>query len=273
MKKTNLAGGILLLALLAPTNAQVPGMFNPLQGTLPCPAAPTTSLWGQWYVDGGAYTETVGTPTTLITTNGTSIGSLRDQSGNSRHAYQPVGGLKPVYTTGQINNLAAAVFTAASLQFLQVGSIPSLPVTIYVVANRTSSAAPRPYIAAEQGNPLIFVGTLSNNTNVAVYNAGAGASQNNSNSVWNVVAATVGSGAPSATTLRSNNTITASANATGGAIGSTVLQFGANVGNSYYFAGSEAEILIYSATHTFTSGDGLLVEQYLSCKYGLNLGY
>lgn len=230
---------------------------------------PTTNLWGWWSAD-YSYTETSGTPTTLITSDGTAIGSWFDRSGNGRHAYQTTAGQKPTYKTSIKNGLPAALFAAASSKYLSVGSAPTYnPTTVYIVFNMTTWAGSRCLIANTAVNPAHLIGTHTSANKLAQYNNSYGTDFENGTG-WHLVYSRVNGTA--GTARIDNNSNTSSTFSGGGSAGST-LQLGANTGNSFYWDDYICEMLLYTADHTDpTAGDSLLVRQYLNSRYALGLG-
>ena len=82
-----------------------------------------------------SYTETSGTPTTLITpSDGTAIGSWKDlKEVEMVDTRIRLPGQKPTYKVNIKNGYPSALFAAASSKYLRVGSVPNTTTTVYIV--------------------------------------------------------------------------------------------------------------------------------------------
>lgn len=230
---------------------------------------PTTNLWGWWNAT-ESYTETSGTPTTLITSDGTAIGSWKDLSGNGRHAYQTTAGQKPTYKVNIKNGYPSALFAAASSKYLRVGSVPTYnPTTVYIVYNLTTWVSTRALFGNDQAAPAHLINHVGSANQVKSYNNGYGTASDNGTG-WHMYYSRVNG---TAGTSRIDNNSNASSTFTGGGNAGTDVELGANTGNSWYYDDYISEVLLYTADHTDpTTGDALIVRQYLNDKYALGLG-
>ncbi len=230
---------------------------------------PSTALWGWWDAE-HSYTETTGTPTTLITSDGAAIGSQIDRSGSGHHIYQTSAGAKPLYKTGIINSLPIARFDGSNDLFLGASAPSGNSFSIYavvarlgggnfaaIITNDDAGLSPR-YLVSDRGG-----GDLQ------VFNGGWGNPTNALGLTYHLVAATVdNTGAfPVAIQLDVDTPVTN--NVTGGGGLGTAIQVGSFF--TGFWNGDIAEILFYTAVHTLSSGDGLLARQYLNTKYNLGL--
>jgi hypothetical protein len=229
---------------------------------------PPANLWGWWSAE-YAYTETSGTPSTLITSDGTAIGSLKDLSGNGHHAYQATAGNKPTYKTGIKNGCPAVLFTSASAKYIATTGVPTLqPTTLFVVVNLTTWATAKAVFSTEAMSPAFGLFTYSSANNFAQYNGGFGTTFENGTG-WHLIYSRINGS--SGTARIDNNSNTSSSLAAGGT-GSTI-QLGGNTSNSFYYDDYICEWLFYNADYSDpTSGDALLARQYLNSKYALGLG-
>lgn len=238
-------------------------------------APPSTGLWA-WYDAAYSYTETSSTPTTLITSDGTATGSGFDRSGGGHHVYQTSGAAKPTFKTNIINGLPVWRFATASSQFLTAAAVPSHTVVIYCVINPTTWANLRGIVGVggDNSNPRAVLNQSSTgggaSPRIALFNGGYGAVSDQATLTnAHLIAASIGA---ASSTLKVDNNSDITAAVAGGGAGSNT-ELGSNTGNSGYFNGDIAEVLIYTATtHNFASGDGLLARQYLNTKYNLGLG-
>jgi hypothetical protein len=236
---------------------------------------PLTNLWGWWFAHGGSYTEVSGTPTTLISADGTAIGSLKDQSGNARHFYRSA---SPTYKTGILNGLSIARFSGAS-QYMAAASMAATPVSVYAVALQSTFNGAAMVISGNNNLPtygMEDVTSAGGGTIGCFYgNGGAGANTPGitiGNATWFLCGITL-------TGVSASETLKVRVNA-GSDQSNAVDASGSNSGNflmgayngSIFWIGDIAEVLAYTGTvHNMGSGDGLLVRQYLNLKYGLGL--
>ncbi len=237
---------------------------------VPPPAtAPSTNLWSWWSAD-QSYTETSGTPTTLITVDGTAIGSQLDRSGNGRHIYQTV--TLPVFKTNVLNSLPGARYIAGTSMATNAVQPSGNSFTIYAVVNRTASnnfasivtnddatLSPR-YLIVDNGSGGLRIFNGGYNTAVAM-----------SSTTYHLVAASIDNTGSFPVNLKIDNGADNTENVTGGGnLGASHVTIGFFNGVSW--VGDIVEILFYTAVHSFGSGDGLLARQYLNNRYALGLG-
>lgn len=234
--------------------------------------APTTNLWAHWEAT-EAYTETSGTPSTLITSDGTAIGSLLDKSGNGRHLYQSTAAAKPTYKTSIFNSTYPAIRNAAGdyMALTSGGNPGGTNLSVYAVINRTSEAGLRALLGDAAGTPnyMIWDGNPAGTNQVRAYRKNAqGSTDTNLTNSADHLLAVVFAGTSSTIRVDDNSNSTGTTGAGGG---TSDLYLGKYDGQSSWI-GDIAEMLIYDTNHTVTSGDGLLVRQYLDQKYALSLG-
>lgn len=245
------------------------------EGTFPFPffvpaaaaaaAPPTASLWGWWDAQ-HAYTETSGTPTTLITADATTIGSLIDRSGNGRHLY--IAGSGVTHETNEINSLSAVKFTAAGYLHTNSISVTGTHITSYLIFNATSWTATKGLIGTpDNETPHYLIYQAPSSPQITIWRGASGAAVSPTLSAWHMVG---GYASTSSTTMCLNADAPSTAGISGGG---TTGHLALGAFSDRWFVGLIAEALVYTADHSaMTSGDALLVRQYLNAKYALGLG-
>lgn len=238
-------------------------------GISPPPAA---SLWARFRAD-EAYSETSGTPTTLITSDGTAIGSLKDLSGNGNHSYQTTHAAKPIFKTNIFNSTLPAFRIAAgdfmSLTGAGEPSDPTGDITVYAVFNRNAATANVALIGSSSATPhfMISDNTL---TTIRAYRSNAfSANATIANGTDHMLGVIFDDDDNSCHLKVDDDTQVDTT--TGGGNSAATVQIGRYSSGSSW-DGDIAELLIYEAQHDFTTGDGLAVRQYLDAYYGLGLG-
>lgn len=233
---------------------------------------PSANLW--FWLDGtNSYTETSGTPTTIITVDGTAIGSQLDLSGNARHAYK--NGFAPTFKTSILNGFPSARFSGAGLTQLLTSTAPSgNSFSMYVVANQTAYTTPYDGLLSNNDAGISPRYSLLDNgggPSMRVFNGGDGANATLSINAYHLIAGTADNTGSFPTQLQIDNNTLSTANATGGG----GLGTGVSIGLFFngYWTGDVLEVLLYTSVHSFNSGDGLLARQYLNGKYNLGLPF
>lgn len=241
---------------------------------------PTTGLWG-WWSAAEAYTQTSGTPSTLITTDGTAIGSLKDLSGNGRHFYQTTTAAKPAFKTNIVNGLPSWRTANGDYMDTTGNAPPGSPydVSIYCVIKPSGFEQNAGVLCTNNDSSTYQIwsdNAASTGQWLARYGNLSGASQASLQTYAN------GSVAIMAISMKLSNKIyhaknggsalasTGNAPSTPGG-GGTVMRLCRFAGNGY-FIGDMCEMLFYTSYHgNMATGDGLAVRQYLNAKY--NLGF
>lgn len=227
---------------------------------------PTTSLWGHWKAS-EAYTGADGTGS-LITTDATAVYSLKDLSGNGRHFNQSTGANQFTHKTNQLNSLASVESD---------GTNDSMSTSVAAPATMSLYAVFK-YITGSQTTKVAIGGLISNYGinndagNASNYEAQFNASDSSQpKAAYGADAYKILSVSRSGTdhALKVNNdaTATGSKSSSSGAN----IRLGCDLGGVYYTPIGLAELIIYNTAHDFTTGDGLLVRQYLNTTYNLGL--
>lgn len=224
---------------------------------------PSTSQW-TWLRSDEAYSDTA--CTTLQTTDNGSVAGLKDKSGNSRDLIQATGANQPTYQTNEINSLPIIRFDGTNDEIILNSITLNQSFTVYLVYKPVSWGA---------GSRDVL--TFSTTSNGVRFQHASSLMQ-----LW-----------PGTTAITDTEHATGSFYLFAGKFSNTSSQQktdnnatvtgGSGTGSgSYVCLGSGnaqqesqidvAELIIYNTSHTFTSGDGLLVRQYLDTRYNLLLG-
>lgn len=236
-------------------------------------AVPTTGLWGWWEAT-QSYTETSGTPSTLITSDATAVGSVLDLSGNGHHLYQTNASYKPTYKTG-IKNGYPAWYNSGSANIQLVGSTgqPSKPVSVYCVFYGTSWVSFKSVWGNSLGTTDILLYTPSSGNLALLNGAASGATVAVSSSTWYLHAGMINATTTVTARLDAGSDVTSTITTATSAEGNMTILGAGSAGSSSTMYGYLLEVIAYTnTTHNFASGDGLLVRQYLDTKYALGLG-
>jgi hypothetical protein len=261
---------VLLIAYKA-TVAQISGPMFPGPGTVfGCGSPPSTNLWGWWYVNGGAYSSTSGTPTGLVTTNTTAFGTLADQSGNGNHLYQATTANKPFYYTAQINGLAAAYFNGIS--YLSTTSWPSgSAFSAYIVAQMNNYPTLAGLLSSNAVNGQFNIAAQSAHTGVALVTTTYGSFVSMATGSYNFINGMINGTTASSFQVNAGTPVTGALAAGSGATEVTLGTY--ENSNSYGWFGYIAEAILYQDTTTPAAGNGAAAAHYLNCKYNLGLPY
>lgn len=238
-------------------------------GASGCVAPNLTSNWF-WTDAVHSYTEGSGTPTTLITTDGTTIGSQFDLGGGGHHLYG--GTVGPTYKTNILNALPSSRYSAVGLTSMATASAPTgNNASIYIVANQT--AVFQPYDGLISNGPSDLsprFAILTNNSGfLGPFNGGYGASPAFSANTYHLIAVTIDNTGSFPTVIQLDNNAANIANAAGGgSLGNT------NVGVFFngIWNGDIIEIIFNLAVQPLSTGAGLCNRQYLNSRYNLGLG-
>lgn len=243
-------------------------IINPYRFGVTSP--PLTSLWGWWKAD-EAYTETSGTPTTLITTDGTAIGSLKDMSGNGRHMYQTTAANKPLYKTNQLNSLPI-IRGSDNTDFMDTtGAAPTMDGTLsaYIVFKCTTYQTNAAIIGTDSASPNFILYQNGSSGDVDVTNASAATTlrSNYSTGAFHLIGAVWNAGSTWYHAKDGGAAASAAVGANSGT-GTVVRLLTFDGGNR--FIGDIAEVLLYDVAHPNPDGgDGLTARKYLNQKYAL----
>lgn len=253
-----------------------PGMFQnrASEGIGGCVVPNLTNNWG-WWAAINSYTETSGTPTTLITADGTQIGSQIDLGGSGNHLYAGGAGvLGPIYKTNIVNSLPSARYLAASLtEMLATGTPSGNSFSMFVVANETAynTVGDGLITSNDAGlNPRWALFNDGGGPNIKAFNGGDGASAAFSQNTYHLIAATIDNTGSFPTTIQVDNNSNVAANTAGG--GGLGTQFRVGAFFNRYWTGDILEIIFNLAIQPSNTGAGLCNRQYLNSRYNLGLG-
>lgn len=235
------------------------------------PSPPLTNLWGWWSAE-EAYTETSGTPTTLITVDATAIGSLKDLSGNGRHMYQTTAADKPTFQTAEFGAFPSIRNATTDFMTTAAGVFPTLDGTysVYIVFRCTTYGTNSALFSVNSNTPAFMLYQNGASGDIAL---GYTAATLTVNYPINVTHLLGGTWAPSGTFYLAKDGGAPSSVASPANAGSCTLVYIGKFGTGNSFQGEIAEVLFYDASHgNPNAGDGLLARQYLDAKYGLGFG-
>lgn len=233
--------------------------FISLMGQL---APPKTSLWGWWSAE-NSFSDTA--LTTPQTTDGGTVGGLKDLTGNGRNFTQGTGTQQPLYKTNRLNGKPSILFDGSN-DIMQTASVPGAqPMSTYMV-HKISGA----------GNQALYIMVNVGSTNAPALgwrsgeyemDAATWASCVDTNITGFKQTASIINGASSKFVLDAGTVRTVNPGTTASVGGITI---GGGV-TTEFLQGEILEMLTYNVAHDPASGDGLLVRQYLNTKYGMGL--
>lgn len=210
---------------------------------------------GWWRVDGGCD----------VNTDGSSITTLYDRSGNGVHLTQSTGGNKPTYETNEINTYAIARFDGTDDRVgANFAAALAQPCTLfYVGKKRSTTVATSRYMVSSTAvsESILFHTTTVNNAgifaNSATIEAPVGVTE------YQILSA-VYNGASSS--FRANSIQLTSGNP--GSTGFTGIRIGSNYDGSANFDDIDvAEVIAYSGA--LNAQDILSIEAYLAARYAI----
>lgn len=215
-----------------------------------------------WWKATEAYTAADGTGT-KITTDGTSIYSLKDLTTNSRHINQSTGAYQPLYKSSD-NTFPYVKFNRTNSNFLgPISYTLDQPFTYYMVVRQVLWVNTY-YLCDGYTQDTVVIDQQGTSPNLEFY---AGSSQvvaGPAVGTWGLIAV-CWNGANSLIKINNNTTYSCSlgTNASGG------LNLSRRANAAYYPTWDLAEMLIYNTSHTFDTGFGIQTREYLRVKYGL----
>jgi hypothetical protein len=192
----------------------------------------TTNLWGWWKADG------------LSLSDGDSVGTWYDSSGNGRNMTLVAGAQKPIYKTNILNSLPVVRFTIAGQQALAAGGNSGGQgfYTTFIVA-KSQSASTNSYAMAFGGPGLAIIHGFADNL-WEYYQTPRTTLDSISTTAFKIIVDTMA--APGTTSFT---------------------EFGGN-GAAEYWGGDVAEIIVFSYETDVNAGI-TRVKAYLNTKYGL----
>ncbi len=209
---------------------------------------------------------------TSTTTNGQSVSTWADQSGNGNNATQPTAANQPTYTTSTLNGYPALHFTSANDSYLILPTDSALGIQnsdyeMFIVA-RTDSTNISFLIS---GNLEQFEMHLNGAagarfipiSSTYIDEGTSGEYANNSPHIFDAQASST-EGLIRVDGVNGGNTLT---NVRSSSNSSLILGMRLSV-NSYFFTGDIAEVIIYNKV--LSASDRILVESYLASKYGIS---
>lgn len=222
-----------------------------------------------WVSSDQSYVEDSGTPTTLITVDGTPIGSQLDRSGNGNHLYQAV--VKPTFKTNILNSLPAARYNGTT-DFLAgtSGGPTGNSFSMYLVVNRTTDNAGAGMISNDNAglNPRFSI-FGDGSGGVQVFNGGNGTASAMSSATYHLVAGSTDNTGSFPGIIQVDNNTAVPTNLPGsGGLGNVLLGRFFN----RFWAGDIVEVILSTAVQSFSAGAGLCNRQYLNSRYNLGLG-
>ncbi len=209
--------------------------------------------------------------------NGNNAGCWQDQSGNGANANQTISGNQPVYTTGSVNG--QPVLTFAGNQVLNSGSVTLSELTVFVVFNASNAGIVYEHNDRVGGGPGSNLFT-SDICTVTVNRAGLESTKTLSPN-WgtggiNRIVTQAIDGTHSGHTLSINNLSQAMTNCfAANDPGSSSLASNVYIGAQANVAccglqGNIAELIFFN--ENLPTVQKILIENYLSSKYGITLG-
>jgi len=247
-----------LVSLLPSTHS-----FKKFPSTSPLPFLPRGISGCQLWLDGA---DPAGTG--IPTSNGATVSTWIDKSGNGYNATANVGG--SAITIGTLNNVPAITFPAASTAAFLLGStlsVGSSGYSVFFVANQTSFASSGTRIyAANSGGIQSSINNGNSPRTIEIYNG------TNMASSFTVIANTPFLYSYTISSTASGLWKNGSSTATGGGSTSSISNFyignySSPASNAYAFTGQMGEFIIYNKT--LTTSERQQVEGYLADKWGL----
>lgn len=229
---------------------------------------PTTNLWGHWHAQ-EAYDNVDPDSGSLITSDAASVHSLKDLSGNGRHASQSTSSARPTHETSELNGLAGLNFDGSN-DILINSTAFNGDYTGFVVC-KIDTITDRAGPTSLRGSSEREFTLRSSGSKMGAYagshmtNGPAVSTATNYLLVWShdVSAGTCQALADDGTQVSASI-----GTATGG---TNSFQIGGD--SSFKFDGMIYEVLAYEAYFSdLKAGDALLARQYLDDKYNLGLG-
>ncbi len=195
-------------------------------------------------------------------TNNDPLSTWTDFSTHGRNATQ-TGGNRPTYKTGVQNGLPAILFDRTSSQYMTGSLTLSQPVTIFAVAQNDHSTSTYEFYFDSTTNRIAL---LRVDTAIGAYEVFAGADAMRSATAdtgWHYITG-VANGSSSIVAVDGSATTGLAAGSN--SLGSTYM-VGASASAANHMSGYIAELIIYDTA--LSSGDRVLVQNYLKAKYGL----
>ena len=209
-----------------------------------------------------------------VTTSGSSVDEWADQSGNGNHATQETLSNRPTHLPDSLNGKPVIHFDGSD-DYLQTGSIPAFDADLFswfLVAKSSSDA--QVYLRSNYtSGPDLWGSFMQSNLFISHAKSSLGSlisSENTYNTSFNIIAATWSSGNSVIQYLNGTAGTTGSgANASPG--GHQFTRVGANTGTTpdAFMNGDMAEVIVFTAD--LNAAQRILIENYLSAKYGLPL--
>ena len=224
---------------------------------------------------------------TGVAGNTNTVGCWQDQSGNAAHATQSDGGKRPTFNTDSFNGQPALYFNGTEVDALISGSITLNKFTIFSVFNRSSDGfvyEQGPDTGYADGNNLYSQGTdcttyIRRNADDPDPDTVSGLTLEPewiTDTVSAIAVTHVYGGSHDTHTVSRNNLLqgaetcgTASSDPMNAVVVTQPIYIGARGGNSFQLTGNVAELIFYS--EDLPAVQKILVENYLSSKYGIGL--
>jgi hypothetical protein len=232
---------------------------------------PTANLFA-WYLSSQAYTAANGGGS-LITTDATSVNSLKDMSGNGYHLNA---GNSPQYKVNQLGTYPGILFNGNYLQKTSY-NLAAPYTTYYVFSAAANNGAVNFCFDTSTGNPYFDVVTAGGSSQT--FGNGLRFGFINPNyyaqipAVWGITNFHIVTAALSSSKIWGSvdNNVANQPSASLTALQISTLTLGAYGNGGSTSNCNFVEVLVYSAIHDPFSGDGATVLRYLNQKYGLGL--
>jgi len=189
------------------------------------------------------------------------VSSWSDSSGNSNTASQGTGAVQPIYKTNIRNGLPAVRFDGAGDYMTLASNITAAPLTIFIVASRTSGTSYRHLLDLQK---VFVLSTPGSGSNWAVYVNAEPDSGQSLTSTPKVISAVVRNYNDIDMLTNGANSVTRTTG-TGYMSGASSMVGGDGGGSSH--TGDIFEILVYNSA--LSSVNRALVETHLMQKYAL----
>ena len=213
----------------------------------------------------------------LSLSNGASVSSWTDFSGQGNDATNNQISRQPVYSTNQINGRPSVVFNNTTRTFLKTNAMPSMNVgniSYFVVMDGSTPnhlgyilggkyTEHNQFITANRNNSVLKTWVIQPTNTTIVNSTSINAAYQMISSLWSSSTGLVQS-------FKNGSSFGTASGATTVPSGNNYYIIGANPGSfSYNFNGGIAEVLLYSST--LSSAERIIVENYLGAKYNLTI--